>query len=91
MTWFPLADLASCEVMGDLHYRHIMLYIYATKSDYMNYNLRYKETASIMINTFCIKWFGLNDEPYFVTGNVFFKVFLTCIINFLSFRENITN
>ena len=32
--WFPLIDLCSCEVMGDFHYRHVMLYIYATKSDY---------------------------------------------------------
>ena len=31
---FPLVDLQSCEVMGDFRYRHTMLYIYATKSDY---------------------------------------------------------
>lgn len=85
MSWFPLVDLSSCEVMGDLHYRHIMLYIYATKSDCVNYNIRYKETASIMINTFCIKWAGLNDEPHIITGKD------SDVINFLSFRENTTN
>ena len=67
---FPLIDLNSCEVMGDLNYRHILLYIYAVKSDYSLYNCRYKETESIMINTFCIKWSN-NDESYTVTGNVF--------------------
>ena len=33
--WFPLIDLRSCEVMGDFHYKHVMLYIYATKSEYV--------------------------------------------------------
>ena len=41
--------------MGNLHYRHIMLYIYATKSDYINYNLRYRETSSDNVNTFKIR------------------------------------
>ena len=63
--YFPLVDLSLCKVMGDLQYRRVMLFIY------VNYNIRYKETDSIMINTFCIKWYGINDEPYIVTGNVF--------------------
>ena len=57
MAWFPLVDLSSCEVVGNFNYRHIppvhiMLYIYPTKSDYVNCNLCYKETPSSMINTF---------------------------------------
>lgn len=72
VAWFPLIDLSSCEVMGDFHYRHIMLYIYATKSDYVNYHLRYKETSSSMIKTFSIRWVTPYDEEVrFITGNIF--------------------
>lgn len=62
MYWFPIVDLCSCEVTGDLHCRHIMLYIYATKSDYINYNLRYRETSSVIVNTFKIRWVMPDDE-----------------------------
>ena len=60
--WFLLADLCSCEVTGNLQYRHTMLYIYATKSDYINYNLWYKEVSSSNVNTFKIQWVKPNDE-----------------------------
>ena len=70
---FPLVDLQSCEVMGDFRYRHTMLYIYATKSDYREYNLRYKETDSSMINSFSIKYFAENDEERVITGNIFLQ------------------
>ena len=60
--WFPLIDLCSCEVMGDFRYRHVMLYIYATKSDYHEYNLRYKEVSSNNVNTFKIRWVKPDDE-----------------------------
>ena len=63
MYWFPLVDdLCSCEVTGNLQYRHIMLYIYASKSDYINYNLRYKELSSDDVNTFKIRWLKPDDE-----------------------------
>ena len=39
-----------------------MLYIYATESDYINYNLRYKEVSSNNVNTFKIRWVKPNDE-----------------------------
>ena len=71
--WFPLIDLRSCEVMGDFRYRHVMLYIYATKSDYHEFNLRYKETDSSMNNSFLIKYTAENDEERIVTGNIFFQ------------------
>lgn len=72
IAWFPSVDLYSCEVMRDFHYRHIMLYIYATKSDYVNYNLRYKETPSSMINTFSIRWVTPYDEEVrCIIGNIF--------------------
>ena len=61
MYWFLLVDLCSCEVTGNLQYRHTMLYIYATKSDYINYNLWYKEVSS-NVNTFKIRWVKPNDE-----------------------------
>ena len=48
--------------MGNLQYRHIMLYIYATESDYINYNLRYKEVSSNNVNTFKIRWVKPDDE-----------------------------
>ena len=79
MAWFPLVDLSSCEVMGDFNYRHIppvhiMLYIYATKSDYVNYNLCYKETLSSMINTFLKRWVTPYDEEVrVITGNIFLQ------------------
>ena len=60
--WFPSIDLCSCEVMGDFRYRHVMLYIYATKSDYHEYNLRYKEVSSNNVNTFKIRWVKPEDE-----------------------------
>ena len=60
--WFPSIDLCSCEVMGDFRYRHVMLYIYATKSDYHEYNLRYKEVSSNNVNTFKIRWVKPDDE-----------------------------
>ena len=60
--WFPLVDLCSCEVTGNLQYRHIMLSIYATESDYNNYNLRYKEVSSNNVNTFKIRWVRPDDE-----------------------------
>ena len=56
--------------MGDFPYRNIMLYVYATKSDYHEYNLRYKETDSSMINSFSIKYVSENDEERVITGNV---------------------
>ena len=62
MYWFPLVDLCSCEVMGNLHCRHIMLYIYATKSDYSNYNLRYREVSSNNVITFKIRWVTPDDD-----------------------------
>ena len=62
MYWFPLVDLCSCEVTGNLQYGHIMLYFYATKSDYINYNLQYKELSSSNVNTFKIQWVKRNDE-----------------------------
>ena len=71
--WFPLIDLRSCEVMGDFRYRHVMLYIDATKSEYVHYNLRYKETDSSMNNSFLIKYTAENDEERVVTGNVFLQ------------------
>ena len=71
--WFPLIDLCSCEVMGDFRYRHVMLYIYATKSEYVHYNLRYKETDSSMNNSFLIKYTAENDEERVVTGKFFFR------------------
>ena len=71
--WFPLVNLQSCEVMGDFPYRHTMLYIYATKSDYHEYNLRYKETDSSMINSFSIKYVAENDEERVITGNIFLQ------------------
>ena len=71
--WFPLIDLRSCEVMGDSRYRHVMLYIYATKSDYHEFNLRYKETDSSMNNSFLIKYTTENDEERVVTGYVFLQ------------------
>ena len=71
--WFPLVDLQSCEVMGDFPYRHITLYVYATKSDYHEYNLRYKETDSSMINSFSIKYVSENDEERVITGNIFLR------------------
>ena len=74
MAWFPLVDLCSCEVMGDINYRHIMLNIYATKSDYVNYNLRYKETPSSMINMHFIRWVTPYDEEVrVITGNIFLQ------------------
>ena len=60
--WFPLVDLCSCEVTGNLQYRHIMLSIYTTESDYINYNLRYKEVSSNNVNTFKIRWVRPDDE-----------------------------
>ena len=60
--WFPSIDLCSCEVMGDFRYRHVMLYIFATKSDYHEYNLRYKEVSSNNVNTFKIRWVKPDDE-----------------------------
>ena len=60
--WFPSIDLCSCEVMGDFRYRRVMLYIYATKSDYHEYNLRYKEVSSNNVNTFKIRWVKPEDE-----------------------------
>lgn len=73
MARFPLVDLNSCEVMGDLNYRH-MLYIYATKSDYIDYNLRYKETPSSMIKTFLIRWVTPYDEEVrVITGIIFLQ------------------
>ena len=39
-----------------------MLYIYTTKSDYINYNLWYKEVSSSNVNTFKIQWVKPNDE-----------------------------
>ena len=79
MAWFPLVDLSSCEVMGDFNYRHIppvhiMLYIYATKSDYVDYNICYKETPSSMINTFLIRWVTPYDEEVrVITSNIFLQ------------------
>ena len=57
--------------MGDFRYRHVMLYVYATKSDYHEFNLRYKETDSSMINSFSIKYTAENDEERVITGNIF--------------------
>ena len=71
--WFPLIDLRSCEVMGDFRYRHVMLYIYVTKSDYHEFNLRCKETDSSMNNSFLIKYTTENDEERVVTGNIFLQ------------------
>ena len=48
--------------MGDFRYRHVMLYIYATKSDHHEYNLRYKEVSSNNVNTFKIRWVKPEDE-----------------------------
>lgn len=74
MYWFPIVDLCSCEVTGDLHYRHIMLYIYATKSDYINYNLRYRETSSDIVNTFKIRWVMPDDEEVrVITDNILYN------------------
>ena len=57
-------DLSNSPIFksGNLQYRHIMLYIYATKSDYINYNLWYKEVSSSNVNTFKIQWVKPNDE-----------------------------
>ena len=71
--WFPLVDLQSCEVMGDFRYRHTMLYIYAKKSEYIHYNLIYKEIKSDLINTFSIKYIAENDEERVITVIFFFK------------------
>ena len=71
--WFPLIDLRSCEVMGDFRYRHVMLYIYATKSEYVQYNLRYKETDSSMNNSFLIKYTAENDEERVITDYIFLQ------------------
>ena len=71
--WFPLIDLRLCEVMGDFRYRHVMLYVYATKSDYHEFNLPYKETDSSMNNSFLIKYIAENDEERIVTGYIFFQ------------------
>ena len=59
--------------MGGFPYRHTMLYIYAMKSDYHEYNLRYKETDSSMINSFSIKYVAENDEERVITGNIFLQ------------------
>ena len=65
--------------MGDFNYRqippvHIMLYIYATKSDYVDYNICYKETPSSIINTFLIRWVTPYDEEVrVITGNIFLQ------------------
>ena len=67
--WFPLVNLQSCEVIGDFPYGHIMLYVYATKSDNHECNLRYKETDSSMINSFSI-----NDMSRKMTKNVLLPV-----------------
>ena len=51
-----------------------MLYIYPTKSDYVNCNLCYKETPSSMINTFLIRWVTPYDEEVrVITGNIFLQ------------------
>ena len=71
--WFPLIDLRSCEVMGDFRYRHAVLYVYATKSEYIHHNLRYKETDSSMNNSFLIKYTAENDEERVITGNIFLQ------------------
>ena len=71
--WFPLVNLQSCEVMGDFRYRHTMLYIYATKSEYVHYNLLYREIKSDLINTFSIKYVAENDEERVITGNIFLQ------------------
>ena len=72
--WFPSIDLRSCEVMGDFRYRYVMLYIYMLpKSDYHEFNLRYRETDSSMNNSFLIKYTAENDEERTVTGNIFFQ------------------
>ena len=39
-----------------------MLSIYATESDYINYNLQYKEVSSNNVNTFKIRWVRPDDE-----------------------------
>ena len=71
--WFPLITLQSYKVMGDFRYRHVMLYVYATKSVYVHYNLRYEETDSSMNNSFLIKYTAENDEERFVTDNIFLQ------------------
>ena len=73
-TWFPLIYCHSCEVIGDFYFRHIMIYIYVTKSDYHEFNLRYKETDSSMNNNFLIKYTAENDEERIVSGNILSRV-----------------
>ena len=71
--WFPLITLQSCKVMGDFRYRHVMLYVYATKSVYVHYNLRCEETDSSMNNSFLIKYTAENDEERVITDNIFLQ------------------
>ena len=59
--------------MGDFHYKHVMLYIDATKPEYVQYNLRYKETDSSMNNSFLIKYTAENDEERVITGYIFLQ------------------
>ena len=40
---YPLFTCRLCKVMGDLCFRHVMLYLYATKSEYVRYYLQYTE------------------------------------------------
>ena len=51
-----------------------MIYIYVTKSDYHEFNLRYKETDSSMNNNFLIKYTAENDEERIVSGNILSRV-----------------
>ena len=73
--WFIICHAKLWEILiTDISPVHIMLYIYATKSDYVNYNLWYKETPSSMINTFLIRWVTPYDEEVrVITGNIFLQ------------------
>ena len=71
MNWSPLVELYTCVVKGNLHYRHIMLYIYATKSDYINYNYCYREEPSNNENSFKLYWSAtVDDQVYVITDNI---------------------
>ena len=62
--WFPLVNLQSCEVMGDFPYRHTMLYIYATKSDYHEYYWYYWYYNQIITETEGYMFFDSADDYY---------------------------
>ena len=69
---FPLFNCRLCKVMGDVHFRHVMLYLYATKSEYVRYNLQYIEAVS-PTNNFLIKYTTVNNEERLITGNNLFQ------------------